>query len=154
MNFVDISPFLYDRDLFYKIMYETVMFYEFAGIQAIVGLDARGFIFGAYLAAKMNRPFVMIRKTGKLPPEFSKDYQYTKEYGSDTFSIPTDVIVPGTKCLLVDDVLATGGSLFAAAKLVESVGGVVQRMWVLTTIPELTETAKKTLEGYHVDSAV
>lgn len=151
VNFVDISPFLYENRLFNSVMDRVAeKFYE--KIDVIVGLDARGFVFGAYLSAIMKLPFVMIRKTGKLPPAFSTNYNYEKEYGKDSFSIPRNIIQSGQRCLLVDDVLATGGSLFAAARLVEVVGGKVAGMWVLATIPELKEKAQATLEGYHVES--
>ncbi|KAH8157333.1 hypothetical protein CIB48_g10919, partial [Xylaria polymorpha] len=84
----------------------------------IVGLEARGFLFGPTLALRLNRPFVPVRKKGKMPGA-CRTVGYTKEYGKDEFQVQTDAIKPGQQCLIVDDIIATGGTAAAAGQLVE-----------------------------------
>jgi adenine phosphoribosyltransferase len=93
-------------------------------LDAIVGLDSRGFIFGTALAYEMNLPFVMIRKAGKLPRKVEK-IDYALEYGTASFEIEVESLNPGDKVLIMDDLLATGGTANAAGALVEKVGGQV-----------------------------
>ncbi len=93
-------------------------------LDAIVGLDSRGFIFGTALAYEMNLPFVMVRKAGKLPRKVEK-IDYELEYGKTSFEIEVDSISQGDRILIVDDLLATGGTAAAAATLVERLGGKV-----------------------------
>lgn len=96
----------------------------------IVGLDARGFLFGFMLAAELNIPFVPIRKKGKLPgPCLS--YEYKLEYGSDIFEVQANAIKPEQQVIIVDDLLASGGTLEAACHLVEQTGGVVHKIIVI-----------------------
>jgi adenine phosphoribosyltransferase len=90
----------------------------------VVGVEARGFILGAPLALRLGLGFVPVRKEGKLPAETHRA-TYALEYGEATLEIHTDAVAPGTRVVVVDDVLATGGTLGAAARLVESCGGVV-----------------------------
>ncbi|CAL4124252.1 unnamed protein product [Meganyctiphanes norvegica] len=91
----------------------------------IVGLDSRGFLFGMPLALKLKKPFAPIRKKGKLPGVL-KRVTYSLEYGSDVFEAQSDSIKPGQKVVIVDDLLATGGTMEAACKLVSDMGGEVQ----------------------------
>ena len=117
----------------------------------VVVLEARGFIFGAPIARDLKKSLVMIRKKGKLPFEkISKKYEL--EYGTETFEIHKDSIEPGDKVIIVDDLLATGGSVKAAIELVEELGGVVEDCLVITELKGLN--GRKTLEGYRVDSLV
>lgn len=88
----------------------------------IVGLDARGFLFGPLLAMRLGAAFIPVRKAGKLPGECTQ-VGYTKEYGTDYFEMQAGVIPTGAKCVVVDDLLATGGSAFAAGELVKKSGG-------------------------------
>lgn len=98
--------------------------YRDANLDSIVGLDSRGFIFGTALAYEMNLPFVMVRKPGKLPRKVEK-IDYELEYGKASFEIEVDSIQPGDRVLIMDDLLATGGTANAAATLVERLGGEV-----------------------------
>ncbi len=94
------------------------------GIDVIVGVESRGFIFGAPLAYELGLGLVLVRKPGKLPAE-KIQVEYELEYGTDTLEIHKDAIQPGQRVLIVDDLLATGGTISAAAKLVEQLGGEV-----------------------------
>jgi adenine phosphoribosyltransferase len=119
INFRDISPLLaHPQALSYAI--DELALLVSTQVDAIVGLDARGFIFGSLLSAKLQKPFVMIRKKGKLPgPVIQEDYDL--EYGSNTIEIGATALAPGSRVVLVDDLIATGGTLLAAAHLVEKV---------------------------------
>jgi len=94
----------------------------FSGVDIIVGLEARGFLFGPSLALKLGAGFVPVRKAGKLPGETVKA-EYTKEYGVDSFEMQKDSIKPGQRVVIVDDIIATGGSAAAAGELVKKLGG-------------------------------
>lgn len=92
------------------------------GIEMVAGIESRGFIFGAAIAMELDAGFIPIRKPGKLPSDTSSE-SYELEYGTDTIEIHTDAIEPGQKILMVDDLLATGGTMGAACRLVERLGG-------------------------------
>ncbi len=102
----------------------------------IVGIEARGFIIGGALSYTLGRGFVPIRKVGKLPAEV-ESHEYTLEYGTDTVEIHKDAISKGTKVLLVDDLLATGGTALASATLIEKLGGEVAEMAFIVNLPEV-----------------
>lgn len=103
----------------------------FAGVDVVVGLEARGFLFGPSLALKLGAAFVPVRKQGKLPGECIK-VGYEKEYGTDFFEMQKDAIKPGQRVLIVDDIIATGGSAKAAGELVEILGGnLVEYVFIL-----------------------
>lgn len=122
--FKDITPLLLDPDVFQLAIDELARSQEGREIDAIVGIESRGFIVGMPLALKMKVPFVPIRKAGKLP--FKKErVDYALEYGTASVEIHTDAIEPGQRVLIVDDLLATGGTTVAAIELVEKLGGVV-----------------------------
>ncbi|XP_076041224.1 adenine phosphoribosyltransferase [Oratosquilla oratoria] len=91
-------------------------------VDVIVGLESRGFLFGTPLALKLKKPFIPIRKKGKLPGEV-KQVSFVKEYGEDIFEMQSNSVKPGEKVLIVDDLLATGGTLKSACELVETAGG-------------------------------
>ena len=107
----------------------------------IVGLDSRGFLFGNTMALSVKKPFVPIRKKGKLPGACHST-TYTLEYGTDTLEIQEGSIKPGDRVLIVDDLLATGGTLTAAAGLVTQCGGVVDHCWVVIELSVLGGRAK------------
>lgn len=117
----------------------------------IAGTESRGFIFGAPLAYKNNKGLVLIRKKGKLPRE-TVEKSYDLEYGSATIEIHRDAIKPGQKVVLVDDLIATGGTIEAAAKLVEELGGQVVKMVFLIELVDLKGREK--LSEYKVESLV
>ena len=125
INFLNVLPILRHPAAFAALidfMCEKIKA-EFHGIEAIAGLDARGFLFATPIALKLNLPIVCIRKKGKLPGE-TYQFSFEKEYGPDVFEIEKNALKPGQKVLLVDDLLATGGSLQASQKLVEKTGAV------------------------------
>ncbi len=117
----------------------------------IAGAESRGFIFGMPLAYNMKKPFALIRKKGKLPRE-TVSASYELEYGSAEIEMHKDSIKPGDKVVLVDDLLATGGTMEAAAKLVEELGGEVVKMIFVIELAGLKGREK--LSKYNVDSAI
>ncbi|MFI4958768.1 MAG: adenine phosphoribosyltransferase [Lysobacterales bacterium] len=115
--FRDVTPLLADAGGFARCIDALAEPWQGSGVQAVCGIEARGFIFGAALAQKLHAGFVPLRKPNKLPPPVvTMDYQL--EYGSDRLEVQSDALKPGERVLLVDDVLATGGTLAAAATLV------------------------------------
>lgn len=117
----------------------------------IAGAESRGFIFGAPLAYKNNKGLVLVRKKGKLPRE-TVEMSYDLEYGQATIEIHRDSIKPGEKVVLVDDLIATGGTIEAAAKLIESLGGIVVKMVFLIELTDLK--GRERLSKYDVASVV
>ena len=117
----------------------------------IAGAESRGFIFGAALAYNMHKPFVLIRKKGKLPGE-TVEKTYDLEYGTATIEVHKEDILPGQKVLLVDDLLATGGTIRAGIKLVERLGAEVAGVLVILELAGLNGRA--VLEGYDVTSLI
>lgn len=132
--FKDITPLLGNPEAFAFVVESLAERYRDAGIQKIVGVESRGFIFGAPLAVRLGCGFVPVRKPGKLPAA-TVSQTFDLEYGQDTIEIHQDALKPGEKVLVLDDVLATGGTLEAAIQLVKAVGGQVHEA---ATILELT----------------
>ena len=122
--FKDITPVLADPKAFNLCLDLMAERYDGERIDAIVGIESRGFIFGAALAAKMRKAFVPTRKPGKLPAAVFRQ-EYALEYGSDAIEIHQDAIKKGERILIVDDLIATGGTAKAAADLITKVGGKV-----------------------------
>jgi adenine phosphoribosyltransferase len=119
--FRDVTPLLADAGSFARCIDALAEPWQGSAVQAVCGIEARGFIFGAALAQKLHAGFVPLRKPGKLPPPVATvDYQL--EYGSDQLQVQRDAFRPGERVLLADDVLATGGTLAAAAALVGGLG--------------------------------
>ena len=122
--FKDITPLLKDAEAFNEAIDRIIEQYRDTEFDYIVGIEARGFLIGAPMAIKMGKGFIPIRKPGKLPAEIiSKDYDL--ESGSNKIEIHRDDISPGDKVLIIDDLLATGGTIAAAVELVEELGGQV-----------------------------
>lgn len=115
----------------------------------IVGIEARGFIIGGALSYTLGKGFVPVRKMGKLPSEVVR-HEYQLEYGTDTVEIHKDAIAKGVKVLLVDDLLATGGTALAAATLIEKLGGVVAEMAFIVNLPDVGGEKKLKEKGYKV----
>ena len=149
--FRDITSILQDADglrLAIDSMQELLKGVDF---DVIVGAESRGFVFGAPIAYNLHKPFVLIRKKGKLPCEtVSKEYDL--EYGSAEIEMHKDSIKPGQKVVLVDDLIATGGTIQAAAELVESLGGQVVKILFLMELKGLK--GRERLKKYEVDSVI
>jgi adenine phosphoribosyltransferase len=122
--FYDITTLLKDRTGFAMLIDELAAHYLERKIDLVLGIEARGFIFGPALAYRLNAGFVPVRKPRKLPAPVAR-VTYDLEYGSDSLEIHLDAITPGQRVLLVDDLLATGGTMEATLKLVDQLGGKV-----------------------------
>lgn len=134
--FRDLTTLMKDPEAFIQscdIFYER---YRDKQIDKIVGIDARGFVFGAVLAYKLGIGFVPVRKKGKLPPETIEEL-YSLEYGSGTLEIHKDAINEGEKIVIVDDLIATGGTVGATVKLVKKLGGDILECAFLIELPDL-----------------
>ncbi len=115
----------------------------------IAGIEARGFIIGGALSYTLGKGFVPIRKLGKLPAEVVR-HEYELEYGTDTVEVHKDAIIKGSKILLVDDLLATGGTALATAALIEKLGGAVVEMAFIVNLPDVGGYKKLKNKGYNV----
>lgn len=122
--FKDITPVLENGAAFSEVVDDLAADAKGKGAEVIVGIESRGFIFGAPVAYSLGLPFVVARKLGKLPSERISE-EYALEYGTNTVEMHTDSIKPGQKAYIVDDLLATGGTAAAASRLVERLGGEV-----------------------------
>ena len=120
--FKDITPVLANADLFKDVILHFTRYFVNQNIDAVAGIESRGFIFGAPLAMQMGVPFIPFRKLGKLPADKVR-VDYALEYGADSIEAHADSITPGARVLVVDDVLATGGTAEASGRLVQSLGG-------------------------------
>jgi adenine phosphoribosyltransferase len=122
-----------------------------AGAEAIAGMEARGFIFGAAVAAQLGVPFIPVRKPGKLPvPVLSIDYAL--EYGTDRLEIDPLAISAGQRLVIIDDLIATGGTALAAAQLLRRAGGVVEHAVFVIDLPDLGGAGKLRGQGLSVDA--
>jgi len=149
--FKDITTLLKDNSG-YEVTLEK--FYNLSknkGITKVIGIESRGFIFGGALAAKLNAGFVPIRKPGKLPAETLKE-KYTLEYGTDTIEIHKDAINNNDVVLLHDDLLATGGTIEAACKLIEKMGARIAQISFLIELDFLNGREK--IKNYDVQSLI
>lgn len=149
--FRDITSVLQSAEGLKLAIDELAKLLEGVECDVIAGTESRGFVFGMPLAYLLNKPFVMVRKAGKLPCEtISKTYDL--EYGTATIEIHKDAITKGQKVVLVDDLIATGGTMKAAAELIEELGGEVAKILFLIELKGLE--GRKVLEGYEVASVV
>lgn len=142
INFYDIQSLLKKPDVWADIMDDIAQRVKDSNADIIIGLEARGFLIGTPVAERLNMPFGMVRKPGKLPGEVvSQTYQ--KEYGPpDEIQIQADLIQPGMRVAIVDDLMATGGTLKAAEDLVTKLGGEVVKSIVVLDLAELDGKAK------------
>jgi adenine phosphoribosyltransferase len=145
--FYDVTTLLRDPDGFRVAIDSLADPYKDRGISLVVGIESRGFILGAAVADRIGAGFVPVRKVGKLPSKTVK-VSYDLEYGSDSLEMHHDAIEPGQRVLIVDDLLATGGTARATVDLVEQLGGRVEGIAVLIELVELNGRAK--LEGEKV----
>lgn len=149
--FRDITSAIQDADGLKLAIDEMQKLLDGVEFDVIAGVESRGFIFGMPIAYNLNKPFVPIRKKGKLPCE-TVSITYELEYGTATIEMHKDAIKPGQKIVIIDDLIATGGTVEAAAKLVESVGGEVRKMLFLIELPALGGRNK--LSKYEVSSVL
>ena len=138
VQFRDITPLLQNPDIFRVMVEAFVQRYSKPGLRpdVVAGLDARGFILGAVVAYALQVGFVPIRKKGKLPFTTVTE-TYELEYGSATVELHTDAVEPGQRVLLIDDLIATGGTMMAGRKLLEKLGAVVIEGAAIVNLPEL-----------------
>ncbi|HHW15695.1 MAG TPA: adenine phosphoribosyltransferase [Firmicutes bacterium] len=122
INFKDITPILADGRALRQVIGEMADHFRKARIERVVGVESRGFLFGAPLAYELGCGFALVRKPGKLPCTVER-VEYALEYGTDALEIHRDAVEPGQRVLMVDDLLATGGTIGAAMDLVQRLGG-------------------------------
>ncbi len=149
--FRDITTVLQDPEAMKEACDRFYERYKGKKIDKIVGIDARGFIFGAVLAYQLNLGLILVRKKGKLPYK-TVSAEYTLEYGTDTVEMHEDAIQKGDQVLIVDDLIATGGTISAAIELVEKLGGEVVECAFVIELPELKGREK--IKGYNIFSMV
>ncbi len=149
IRFKDITTLLKDGDAFHQAIDALAEPFREQEIDVVVGPEARGFIVGVPVAYALRAGFVPVRKPGKLPAE-TLNHEYQLEYGSDVLQIHKDGIMPGQKVLIVDDLLATGGTIKATVDMVEALGGIVVGLAFLIELSSLE--GRKKIENYHVMS--
>jgi adenine phosphoribosyltransferase len=149
--FRDITSVLQDADGLQLAIDSMIKLLDGVDFDVVAGTESRGFIFGVPIAYKMHKPFVPVRKKGKLPCE-TISQSYDLEYGQATIEMHKDSIKPGQKVVLVDDLIATGGTIEAAIKLVEQLGGEVVKVIFLMELAGLK--GRERLKGYDVASVI
>lgn len=147
IQFKDISPIFLDPKLYEEVIKDLVEFSR-GKIDAVCGIESRGYLFGIALAVALEVPFILIRKQGKLPPPFIGE-KYDLEYGSAEIEMKTDQLKPGARVLIHDDLLATGGTTKAAGNLVEKLGGKVAQFSFLINLEALK--GEKKLENFNAE---
>lgn len=149
--FRDVTTVLQDKDGFKLAIDSMQKEIEDADFDIVIGAESRGFIFGAPIAYNLNKAFVPVRKKGKLPYK-TIEQTYDLEYGQATVEIHEDAIKPGQKVVIVDDLIATGGTIEAMIKLVERLGGEVVRICCLVDLPDLK--GKEKLSKYDIRTII
>jgi len=149
--FRDITPLLADPKAFAAAIDALCADFIDAGIEYVAAVEARGFMFGAAVAGKLRVGFVPIRKKDKLPFK-TESVTYDLEYGADTLEVHSDAVQSGAKVLMVDDLLATGGTMTAACELIEKIGGQIEAITFLIELSELG--GRKKLGGYKIKTVV
>jgi adenine phosphoribosyltransferase len=149
--FKDITPLIGDPEGLSEVLSLLAEPFVGKGITAVAGMESRGFIFGVSVAERLGVGFVPVRKPGKLPCA-TREISYELEYGTDTVQIHADAVNPGQKVLLVDDLIATGGTIEATARLVEEMGGEVAGMAFLIELAFLKP--RERLSGRRVESLI
>lgn len=141
VQFRDITPLLRDGKVFHLLIEAFAERYADAHIDAVAGIDARGFIIGAALAYRLGCGFIPVRKAGKLPFDTMCE-SYSLEYGEATVEVHTDAAGAGEHVLVVDDLIATGGTILAAAKLMQRLGAKIVEAAVVIDLPDLGGSAR------------
>ena len=149
--FYDITTLLKDPEAFRAILADIQRHFDRDRVTKVVGIESRGFIMGGALAAQLNAGFVPVRRPGKLPAD-TFEVKYDLEYGSNSLAIHQDAIVPGERVLIVDDLLATGGTAEATVHLVEQLGGRVAGLGFLVELEFLK--GRERLQAYNLFAAV
>lgn len=151
ISFKDITTLIKEGDAFREVV--DIISNDLKGkdVDYIAGPESRGFLLGAAVAYSLGVGFIPVRKPGKLPAD-TISYEYELEYGTNTLEIHTDAIEKGAKVAIVDDLLATGGTIYSAAKLIESLGGEVVAMEFLIELESLKGRDK--LNNYYVNSLI
>jgi len=147
--FRDVTPLMQDADAYKACIDELIAYGKTVNADLVIGPEARGFLFGCPVAYGLNKGFVPIRKPGKLPRE-TVEVSYSLEYGKNVLHMHKDAIQPGQRVLIVDDLLATGGTVAAATKIVEELGGTVAGIAFVIELVDLK--GRELLEGYDVMS--
>ncbi|XHS79301.1 adenine phosphoribosyltransferase [Burkholderiaceae bacterium UC74_6] len=153
VQFRDITPLLSNPRVFRVLIDLFVHRYFDARPTAVAGLDARGFIIGSVLAYELNVGFIPIRKKGKLPFTTVAE-TYELEYGSATVEMHTDAVEPGSRVVLIDDLVATGGTMMAGARLLQRLGAEVLECAAIVDLPELGGSAKVRAQGLKLHTLV
>ncbi len=149
--FYDITTLLKDPATFHLVIERMAALYEHERIDKVVAIESRGFILGAPLADRLKAGFVPVRKSGKLPSDVY-EIKYNLEYGSSVLAIHRDAVAAGERVLIVDDLLATGGTITATVDLVKQLAGVIVGIAFLVELTSLRGRAR--LDGYQVVSLV
>ena len=149
--FKDITPILHNPETYNYVIDKMVEYYSDFEIDYVAAIEARGFLFGPQIAMRLNKGFIPIRKPGKLPADVISA-EYELEYGTNTIEIHKDAVKPGDKILLIDDLLATGGTTRAAINLIEKLEGEVVGIGFLLELLALEGRAE--LKGYNIYSLI
>jgi len=149
--FRDITPLLGDAAARRHVIDEMAAYVESRGVDAIVAIESRGFLFGMPVADRLGLPFVPVRKPGKLPAQ-RMSVEYSLEYGSGQLDIHADALVPGSRVIIIDDLLATGGTAHAACDLVALLGAAVDSLLFVVELQHLGGRAR--LAGFDVRALV
>lgn len=136
IQFRDITTLLRDREGFRRAVQGLAAPFRDAGVDKVAGIEARGFILGGAVAVELGAGFVPVRKAGKLP-HVTIGHEYALEYGTDRIEIHVDALSPGERVLLVDDLVATGGTLEAAIRVIEKLGGEIVGTAAVIDLPDL-----------------
>lgn len=149
--FRDVTTVLQDAEGFHLAIDEMIKTLEGTDFDVVVGAEARGFVFAAAIAYALKKPLVLVRKKGKLPFE-TIEKEYSLEYGTAVLEVHNDSIKKGQRAVIVDDLIATGGTLQCAAQLIEELGGVVAKIVCLIELKGLK--GRRLLEKYDVASVI
>lgn len=151
IDFKDITTVLKDKEAFKQLILQLAELVKSEQVDLVVGMEARGFLLGAPIAYELGAGFIPVRKPGKLPAE-TISHEYALEYGTDKLEMHKDAIFKGHKVLIVDDLLATGGTAAATVKLIEELGGEI--VGAIFFIELLDLNGREKLEGYNVQSLI